>query len=150
MIQCDESVSILSVHQFRVPYVTPFIVYNAKLLVWYTHNPLAAPPSQFSSVPCVTLYLGTERQLCWRNEGEDFKLTADSFHMFDTVLQLNEWYRWCGYRFVMHVDARRYFPDKTRCYGHKVRGANWKSHLVIVSPRDVVCSSSLRKADSAF
>lgn len=96
--------------------------------VGYPLTSIAAPPSPFSSTPCVTICLGTERQPCGDNKGEDFTLTADSFSMC-----LTDCYNWVNdtadvailCNAVMWIQGG-YVPDKIR---HKV--TKWEGELKI-------------------
>ncbi len=63
-------------------------------------------------------------------------------HMFDT---LDQWYCWCGY-----TKWKRIFYKKIQGATVKSERENWKTTLVVIFHRDIVCTWSLRKDDSVL
>lgn len=128
-----------------------FIVYNAALLVWYTRYSLTAtvtaPPSPFSSMPCVTVCLGTEQPCREIRVKTVYRPLTHSTCVSQTVTSdwtlllmwlyfVREWY-----------ECRRIFSPQNmleRAQSQSER-AHWTSHLVIIVffTRDVVCCSNL-------
>lgn len=90
--------SILSADQFR-HHMWP-ISYSTmqRFCTRYPLAGIATPPFLLSSMPCVTACLGELSSSPTEKRG--WRLQTDRWlilHRFDTSLQLNEWYCWCGY-----------------------------------------------------
>lgn len=131
--------SILSADQFRHHMWPPSYSTMQRFCTRYPLADIATPPFLLSSMPCVTACLGSWAAAPWRNEGEDFKLTADSF-----CISLTHRYNWMND--TVDVAILRRAATWTQAIFSLLRSqrerANWKSHLWSqwLSLREVVCS----------